>query len=59
MKSREDMKFMLPTAPAGPWDQLTVNEQIWIEFIRVISGGRDPRMTPARARALRELLDST
>lgn len=59
MKSREDMKFMLPTAAAGPWDQLTVNEHTWIEFIRVISGGRDPRMTPARARALRELLDST
>lgn len=39
-----DPVFMLPTAPAGPWDQLTVNEQTWIEFIRVISGGRDPRM---------------
>jgi len=50
--------FRLPTAPAGPWDQLTDNEQAWIEFIRVISGGRDPRVTPARVRALGELLDA-
>lgn len=54
-----DAVFMLPTAPAGSWDQLTVNEQTWIEFIRVISGGRDPRITPDRVRALRELLGST
>ena len=51
--------FMLPTAPAaGPWDQLTKNEQTWIEFIRVISGGRDPMITPKRVRALRQLLDA-
>ncbi len=55
----DDLVFMLPTAPAGPWDQLTKNEQAWIEFIRVISGGLDPRITPDRVRALRELLDST
>lgn len=54
-----DPVFTLPMAPAGPWDQLTMDEQTWIEFIHVISGGRDPRVTPARARALRELLDST
>lgn len=47
-----------PLAPAGPWDQLTRNEQAWIEFIRVISGGRDPKVTPTRVRALRELLDA-
>jgi hypothetical protein len=55
-----DTIFALPTAPeAGPWDQLTQNEQTWIEFIRVISGGRDPRVTPNRVRALRQLLDRT
>lgn len=53
-----DAAFMLPTAPAGPWDQLTKNEQAWIEFIRVISGGRDPKITPNRVRALRGLLDA-
>jgi hypothetical protein len=54
-----DPVFMLPSAPAGPWDQLTMNEQTWLEFIRIISGGRDPKMTPVRVRALRELHDST
>ncbi|ETD86402.1 helix-turn-helix domain-containing protein [Rhodobacter capsulatus] len=49
--------FMAPTGPLGPWDQLSENEKTWIEFIRVISGGRDPKLTPARVRALRELLD--
>ena len=48
----------LPTAPVGPWDQLSVNEKAWIEFIRVISGGRDPKVTPERVRALRDLLDA-
>jgi hypothetical protein len=49
--------FRLPTAPAGPWDHLTKNEQTWIEFIRVISNGSDPSVTPVRVRSLRELLD--
>lgn len=50
--------FRLPTAPsAGPWDHLTANEQTWIEFIRVISSGTDPKVTPTRVRSLRELLD--
>lgn len=49
--------FTLPTSPAGPWDRLTRNEQTWIEFIRVISCGSDPKSTSARVRALRELLD--
>lgn len=53
-----DIIFTLPTAPAGPWDQLTENEKAWIEFIRVISCGRDPRVTPSRVRALRALLDA-
>lgn len=48
--------FTLPTAPAGPWDQLTENEKAWIEFIRVISGGRDPKITPDRVKALTALL---
>jgi hypothetical protein len=55
----DDTIFTLPTAPAGPWDQLTKNEQAWIEFIRVISNGYDPRVTPDRVRALRLLLDTT
>ncbi len=52
-----DTVFTLPTAPAGPWDQLTENEKAWVEFLRVISCGRDPKVTPARVRALREVLD--
>ncbi|MBB4209346.1 hypothetical protein LY39_03375 [Roseinatronobacter bogoriensis subsp. barguzinensis] len=51
--------YVLPMGPVGPWDQLTRNERAWIEFIRVISCGSDPKITPARVRALRELLDST
>ncbi|MFN4099349.1 MAG: hypothetical protein ACK4GT_06195 [Pararhodobacter sp.] len=54
----DDMIFTLPMAPAGPWDQLSSNEKAWIEFIRVISCGSNPRPTPARIRALRELLDA-
>lgn len=54
----DEIIFTLPTAPAGPWNQLTPNEQAWIEFIRVISCGSDPKITPARIRALRALLDT-
>lgn len=52
--------FTTPSAPASlnRWEDLTANEQAWIEFIRVISCGRDPRVTPARVTALRELLDT-
>ena len=50
--------FTLPMAPVGPWDQLSENERGWIEFIRIISCGSDPRITPTRVRALRELLDA-
>lgn len=56
---KDDTIFTLPTAPAGLWDHLTKNEKTWIEFIRVISSGSDPRVTPARVRALRLLLDTT
>lgn len=35
-----------------------MNEKAWIEFIRVISGGRDPKITPGRVRALRGMLDA-
>ena len=51
--------FMLPQSPTGQWDQLSNNEKTWIEFIRVISSGSDPGVTPARDRALRLLLDTT
>lgn len=57
-RDMDDSVFTTPMAPAGPWDQLTANEQAWIEFIRVISCGSDPRITPSRVRALRELLDA-
>jgi hypothetical protein len=50
--------FTLPMAPAGPWDQLTENEKTWIEFIRIISCGSDPRATPTRISALTDLLDA-
>ena len=53
-----DTMFVEPTAPAGPWDQLSENEKAWVEFIRVISCGRDPRVNPTRIRALRALLDA-
>ena len=57
-RAEVDTIFALPTAPqAGPWDHLTQNEQAWIEFIRVISNGSDPRVTPALVWALRLLLD--
>ncbi len=54
----DDTIFTLPTAPSGRWDQLTRNEQAWIEFIRVISCGSDPKVTPARIDALCKVLDS-
>jgi hypothetical protein len=47
----------LPQSPLGEWEQLTTNEQAWIEFIRVISSGTDPRPTPDRVRKLQDLLD--
>lgn len=53
-----DTPFTTPTSPSARWEDLTVNERAWIEFIRVISNGRDPRPTPARVRALTELLDA-
>ncbi|MDP3959066.1 MAG: hypothetical protein Q8Q26_03155 [Pseudorhodobacter sp.] len=54
----DDAVFTLPTGPAGPWDQLTMNEQAWIEFIRVIACGSGPRITPKRVRALTAALDA-
>ncbi len=54
----DDGMFTLPTAPSGSWNQLTANEQAWIEFIRVISCGGDPKVMPARIRSLRELFDA-
>lgn len=53
-----ELMFKIPTGPMGPWDQLSENEKGWIEMIRVISNGRDPKITPTRVRALRELLDA-
>jgi len=50
--------FTVPMGPVGPWDQLSENEQAWIEFIRVISCGSDPKITPKRVGALMALLDA-
>lgn len=50
--------FTSPKGPAGLWDQLTTNKKAWIEFIRVISGGRDPKLTLVRVQMLEELLDT-
>jgi len=56
--ANERTHVQITNGSSGTMGQLTDNEQAWIEFIRVISGGRDPRVTPARVRALRELLDA-
>ena len=53
-----DAAFVVPTSPMGAWEQLSENEKTWIEFIRVISGGRDPKITTDRVRKLREVLDA-
>ena len=50
--------FTLPTALSGLWKQLAENEKAWVELIGVISGGRDPEVTSALVRALREVLDA-
>lgn len=50
--------FMLPTAPAGPWDQPAENEQTWIAFIRVTSGMRGPSFTHDSVREPRQFLDA-
>lgn len=47
----------IPQAPLENWAQLTENEESWIEFIRVISGGTNPSPTPDRVRKLQGLLD--
>ena len=53
-----DGHIMLPTSPLGRWDQLSKYEKTWVEFIRVISGGRDPKITSGRVRKLQELLNA-
>jgi hypothetical protein len=49
--------FTTPRHMVPNWEQLTANEKGWVEFIRIISGGHDPCITPKRVRALREMLD--
>jgi hypothetical protein len=53
-----DGPFVVSRSPTMTWEDLTANERAWIEFIRVISVGHDPRITPERIRRLRELLDA-
>lgn len=48
--------FSVPTAPNGPWEQISSNERTWIEFIRVISCGSDPRLSVEMVRKLTDLL---
>ena len=42
----------------GTMGQFSENGKVWIEFVRVISSGRDPKITPERIRRLTELLDA-
>lgn len=58
MSSQDNTVFTLPTAPSGVWESLTENEKGWIEFIRIISCGSDPKITPTRVNALTKLLDA-
>jgi len=44
------------TSTSSQIPSLTANEQGWIEFIRIISCGSDPRTTPTRACALTSFL---
>ena len=48
--------FSVPTAPDGAWEQLSSNERAWIEFIRVISCGSDPRPSVEMVRKLTDML---
>jgi hypothetical protein len=52
-----DTPFTTPRHMVPNWEHLTANEKGWIEFIRIISGGRDPYITTERVRALRAILD--
>lgn len=52
-----DPPFTTPRNMVPNWEHLTANEKGWVEFIRIISGGRDPHITTERVRGLRELLD--
>ena len=49
--------FTAPRSPVASWNDLSKNEQSWVEFLRVISGGSDPAITLQRVRGLRQLLD--
>lgn len=54
MSAKDDHPvFIQPAGPLGRWDQLTKNEQAWVEFIRVISCGRDQKITSDRMRRQR------
>lgn len=49
--------FTTPRHMVHNWEHLTDNEKGWIEFIRIISYGRDPRITPDHVRTLGKMLD--
>ncbi|SEN59252.1 hypothetical protein SAMN05216227_10187 [Pseudorhodobacter antarcticus] len=52
-----DTPFTTPRHMVPNWEDLTENERGWIEFIRIISGGRDPGINLERVQALREVLE--
>ena len=49
--------FTTPRHMVPNWEHLTENERGWIEFMRIISGGRDPGIDLERVQALREVLE--
>jgi hypothetical protein len=44
------------TASAATVDALTPNERAWLEFLRLISNGRDPAPTLRRVQLFRRIL---
>lgn len=54
-----DGPFITPRHPLERWEDLSENEKVWIEFIRVISAGRDPGINLKRVEALRQAIDGS
>ena len=54
-----DSPFITPRHPLERWEDLSENEKDWIEYIRVISAGRDPKISLERIGALQQVIDGT
>ncbi|WP_156209571.1 hypothetical protein [Pseudorhodobacter wandonensis] len=52
-----DTPFTTPRHMVSDWEHLTENEKGWIEFIRIVANGHDPRINLERVQALREALE--